>query len=162
MDHYTIERISLKPECRIWVSFLKSRLMPTVHITIVGKERLLLLNSIMKGRKINVGQVIRKEVHKCAQKSSGSLIFPNLITALCLQAGVHLEKNEDVIPNKGAITKKSMARIRKEEALVATPQEQTLASAAPLFMKLQSKTLFELQTLSCLNNIEEKDCDILT
>lgn len=83
-DHYMIKRTSLKPECRIWVSFLKLTLMPTVHTTTVRKERLLLLHSIMKGRKINVGQVIQDEVHNCAQKNSSSLIFPNLITALCL------------------------------------------------------------------------------
>lgn len=74
-------------------------------------------------------------------KSSGSLIFPNLIVALCLQAGVPLEDNKDVMPNKGAITKRGKN------------QKGRSASATPLFAKLQSKTPFELQTFSSLNNM---------
>lgn len=120
-DRYMIERHSLKLECHIWVSFLKSRLMPTVHTTIVRKERLLLLYSIMIGRKIDVSQIIREEVHKCAQKNPRSLVCPNLITALCLQARVPLEENEDMLPNKGTITKQSMMRMQKEDAIVTTP-----------------------------------------
>lgn len=106
-----IERTSLNPKCCVWVNFLKSRLMPTTHRIIVRKERLLLLHSIMKGFKINVGAIICEEVHKCTKKNSKSLIFLNLIIAMCLQAKVPLEENEDVIENKGSFTKQSVVRI---------------------------------------------------
>lgn len=40
IDRYMIERTTLKLKCRIRVSFLKLRLMPKVHSTTVGEERL--------------------------------------------------------------------------------------------------------------------------
>lgn len=74
-----IERTHLKPDCRVLINFIKIRFMPIAHNTMVLKEIMLLLHSIMKGRKINIGDIIFDEVHECAQKNIGSLIFPSLI-----------------------------------------------------------------------------------
>lgn len=81
-DYYTVERASLKPSCRVWYHFLKSRLSPFTHNSTILKERMLLLYSIMMGRNIDMGKIIFKEIHMCAQKNVGSLNFPSLIAAL--------------------------------------------------------------------------------
>ncbi|KAK5811459.1 hypothetical protein PVK06_026794 [Gossypium arboreum] len=82
-DCYTIDRVSLKPHCKVWYHFLKSCLSPPTHNFTMSNERMLLLHSIMIGRKINVGKIIFREVHRCVQKNAGTLNFPYLTTALC-------------------------------------------------------------------------------
>ncbi|KAK5812432.1 hypothetical protein PVK06_027862 [Gossypium arboreum] len=78
-------------------------------------ECMLLLHSIMIGRKINVGKTIFREVHHCAQKNVGTLNFTSLITTLCQRINVPFQENEDKIPNKGAITKKITMRFSGEK-----------------------------------------------
>ena len=57
-----INRIDLKPIAKVWVKFLKSRLMPTTHTTTVSQERLVLLYVIVRGLPIDVGSIIAKEI----------------------------------------------------------------------------------------------------
>ncbi|KAH1115020.1 hypothetical protein J1N35_008398 [Gossypium stocksii] len=54
-DCYTVERASLKPIRKVWYHFLKSWFKPSTHNMIVSKERMLLLHSIIMGRRINIG-----------------------------------------------------------------------------------------------------------
>lgn len=164
-DSYTIERTELKTYCRVWNNFLETRLMQTVHNTTISKERLLLLHSIMKGRKINVGAIIFYEVHKCAQKNAGSLSFPSLFSAMCQQARVPLKENEELMENKGALTKHAVSRIRKEESTVQTPQGLASTSATSMFATvdtLTSKTPFERQVLAYLNRMSKQDAALET
>lgn len=67
-----------------------------------------------------------------------------------------------MLPNQGAITKQSVMRLQKEDAIVTTPIEQPSSFEVPLFAKISSNTHFEMQALSCLGNLENKDCDIIT
>ncbi|KAH1073320.1 hypothetical protein J1N35_025648 [Gossypium stocksii] len=64
----TIDRISLKPQCKIWYHFLKTHLIPSTPNATICKDRLLLLHSIIVGRKINVGKIIFCEIRRCAQR----------------------------------------------------------------------------------------------
>ncbi|GMN48033.1 hypothetical protein TIFTF001_017207 [Ficus carica] len=50
----TIPRNNLTPQCKVWYHFLKTRLMPSTHIQTVSKDRVLLLDSIISGRPIDV------------------------------------------------------------------------------------------------------------
>lgn len=61
-----INRIDLKPTVKVWVKFLKSRLMSTTHTTTASQDRLLLLYVIVKGLKIDVGKVIERDIRDCA------------------------------------------------------------------------------------------------
>ncbi|KAL1120219.1 hypothetical protein V6Z11_D01G152500 [Gossypium hirsutum] len=97
---YIVERALLKPIGKIWYHFLRSRLIPSTYNTNVSKERILLLHSIIKGKRINVGRIIFQEVHWCAEKNASSLKFPSLITYLCRTAQVPLNDNEDITTNK--------------------------------------------------------------
>ena len=49
-----INRINLKPIAKVWVKFLKFRLIPTTHTTTVSQERLVLLHAIIRGLPIDV------------------------------------------------------------------------------------------------------------
>ncbi|GMN64422.1 hypothetical protein TIFTF001_033501 [Ficus carica] len=91
----TIPRASLTPQCNVWYHFLKTRLMPSTHVQTVSKDRVLLLDSIISGRSINVGATISKELGVCATKKCGSLWFPTLITSLCVRSGVPIFDNEE-------------------------------------------------------------------
>lgn len=57
---------SLNEEAKVWVKFLKSRLMSTIHTTTASQDRLLLLYVIVKWLKIDVGKVIEREIRDCA------------------------------------------------------------------------------------------------
>ncbi|KAK5838986.1 hypothetical protein PVK06_007737 [Gossypium arboreum] len=114
-DCYTVEMTSLKPKCRVWYHFLKSRILPSTHNSIVFMDQILLVHSIMQGRKINVGKIIFNKVHRCAQKDVKSLNFPSLITVLCQHINASVQTNEDVVPNRGAITRLIVVNISRED-----------------------------------------------
>ncbi|KAH1096943.1 hypothetical protein J1N35_013864, partial [Gossypium stocksii] len=95
-DYYTVERAFLKPIGEMWYHFLKNRLMPSTHNTIISKDRMLLLHSIIMRRRINIGRIIFREVYRCAKKNASSVNFPSLITALYRTARVPLNAFEDV------------------------------------------------------------------
>ncbi|KAK5843124.1 hypothetical protein PVK06_005563 [Gossypium arboreum] len=114
-DCYTIDRVLLKTQCKIWYNFLKTRLIPYTHNTTISKDQLLLLHSIIMGRKISVGNIIFREIHCCAQKNASRLNFPSLIIALYQRVKVALSPNEDRLPNKGAITMHIVQKLAGEE-----------------------------------------------
>ena len=55
-----VNMIDLKRIAKVWVKFVKSRLMPTTHTTMVSQERLVLLYVIVRGLPIDVGSIIAK------------------------------------------------------------------------------------------------------
>ena len=44
-----VNRIDLKPIAKVWVKFLKSRLISIAHMTIISQDRLILLYATVKG-----------------------------------------------------------------------------------------------------------------
>ncbi|MFQ6665037.1 hypothetical protein Gotur_031920 [Gossypium turneri] len=46
--------------------------MPISHSSTISMERMLLLYAILTEKSINVGKIILKEIHDCAQKNVGS------------------------------------------------------------------------------------------
>ncbi|GMN48214.1 hypothetical protein TIFTF001_017402 [Ficus carica] len=86
--------------------------MPSTHIQTISKGRILLLDSIILGRPIDVGKIIFQELGACAAKKCGSLWFPSLITSLCANSGVPMfDIEEQLLSSKGAITKTAIARL---------------------------------------------------
>ncbi|GMN73106.1 hypothetical protein TIFTF001_053638 [Ficus carica] len=120
----TIPRTSLTPQCKIWYHFLKTRLMPSTHGQTVSKDRILLLDSIISGRSINVGTIIFEGLGVCAKKKCGSLWFPALITSLCVRSGVPIFDNEErLLFSKGAIDDSAIARLLQSK-MAEGPSEQ--------------------------------------
>ena len=67
-DSRVVNMIDLKPIAKVWVKFLKSRLMPTTYTTIVSQDRLILFYAIVKGLAIDVEKIIEKEILECTIK----------------------------------------------------------------------------------------------
>lgn len=61
-----VNRIDLKPVAKVWVKFLKSRLIPTTHTNTVSQDRLVLLYAIVKKLSIDVSKIIKKEIRDYA------------------------------------------------------------------------------------------------
>ncbi|KAH9802438.1 hypothetical protein KPL71_001384 [Citrus sinensis] len=104
------------------VKFLKSRLMPTTHTTTVSQERLVLLYVLVQGLPIDVGSIIAKEIRECAVMThrTAALLFPSLVTSICVVSGVHLDARDDHVKNDGAFTARTIERVVGESAETTT------------------------------------------
>ncbi|KAH9680288.1 hypothetical protein KPL71_026499 [Citrus sinensis] len=85
-----VNRIDLKPIAKVWVKFLKSRLMPTTHTTTVSQEKLVLLYVIVRGLPIDV------------------------------VSGVRLNARDEHVKNDGAFTARTIERVAGESAGTTT------------------------------------------
>ena len=102
--------INLKPIAKVWVKFLKFRLMPTTHTTTISQERLVLLYVIVRGLPIDVGSIIEKEIRDCAiiNHKAATFLFPSLITIICVVSGVRLNVKDEHVKNDGALTARTI------------------------------------------------------
>lgn len=101
----------LKPLAKVWYHFLRHKLSPTAHLETVEKERRVLLHCILKNKKINVWQMIKEETSGCTMKKKGTLIFPCLITDLCIQQGIDYNPGEGLEKNSGPIDMNCILRL---------------------------------------------------
>ena len=117
-----VNRIDLKPIAKVWVKFIKSRLMPTTHTTTVSQERLVLLYVIIRGLPIDVGSIIEKKIRDCAGKThrTAALLFSSLITNICVVFGVRLDARDEHVKNEGAFTARTIERVVGESAATTT------------------------------------------
>ncbi|KAH9671337.1 hypothetical protein KPL70_017334 [Citrus sinensis] len=125
-----VNRIDLKPIAKVWVKFLKSRLMPTTHTTTVSQERLVLLYVIVRGLPIDVDSIIEKEIRDCVVKThrTAALLFPSLVTSICVVLGVRLDARDEHVKNDGAFTARTIERVAGESA--GTITEPTVVTGA--------------------------------
>ncbi|KND56189.1 hypothetical protein BVER_05350 [Candidatus Burkholderia verschuerenii] len=89
-DWRHIRKSELRAKARLINHFVRSRLMPTSSNPEVLKMRAHLIYAISTGVAVNVGRVISDQmvVATKTSKSNLSLGFPNLITAMCVKAGI--------------------------------------------------------------------------
>ncbi|KAL4271980.1 hypothetical protein GQ457_13G014980 [Hibiscus cannabinus] len=85
---HSVSRLSLRPKAKLWNTFVKRNIMPTSHNQTVDRTRLLLIHTIMMGFRINVGEILAKELAAACANDKGILAFPCLISALCRRAAV--------------------------------------------------------------------------
>ena len=92
--------------------------MPTINTTTVSQERLVLLYVIVRGLPIDVGCIIEKEIRECAMKNHkvAALLFPSLITSICVVSGVRLDAKDKHVKNDGTLTAHTIERITGEVA----------------------------------------------
>ena len=83
-------RGSLTEEAKVWFYFLSSVLVPFKHLSTVRKEEVILLYTILKGYKINVGKIIKNLImsYYCSNYR-GLIPHPSTITGLCILGGVN-------------------------------------------------------------------------
>ncbi|KAK8600530.1 hypothetical protein V6N12_050383 [Hibiscus sabdariffa] len=85
---HSVSRPSLQPEAKLWNKFVKRNIMPTSHNQTVDRTRLLLIHTIITGYRVNVGEILAKELAAACTNDKGILAFPCLISALCRGAAV--------------------------------------------------------------------------
>ncbi|KAK8600518.1 hypothetical protein V6N12_050371 [Hibiscus sabdariffa] len=85
---YSVSRTQLLPEAKLWNTFVKRNLLPTSHNQTVDRTRLVLIHTILTGYRINVGEILAKELAAACSNDKGILAFPCLISVLCRRAVV--------------------------------------------------------------------------
>ena len=117
-----VNKIDLKRIAKVWVKFIKSRLVPTTHTTMVLQERLVLLYVIVRGLPIDVGSIIAKEIRECAVKThrTAALLFHSLVTSICVVSGVRLDARDDHVKNDSAFTAQTIERVTGENTGTTT------------------------------------------
>ena len=91
-DKVEIVRGSLIEKAKVWFDFMSSRHHPSKHVSIVHRDRAVLLYAILMNYKFNVGNIIQNSLVEDVGKS---LIHPSLITQLCKDAKVVIMKDEE-------------------------------------------------------------------
>ena len=96
--------------------------MPTTHTTTVSQERLVLLYVIVRGLPIDVSGIIEKEIRDCAVKNhkTAALLFPLLITSICVVSGVRLDTKDEHVKNDGVFMARTIERVAGESAGTTT------------------------------------------
>ncbi|KAK8621672.1 hypothetical protein V6N13_081105 [Hibiscus sabdariffa] len=85
---HSVSRTQLLPEAKLWNTFVKRNLLPTSHNQTVDRTRLVLIHTIIRGYRVNVGEILAKELAAACSNDKGILAFPCLISALCRRADV--------------------------------------------------------------------------
>ncbi|KAL4386025.1 hypothetical protein GQ457_09G022410 [Hibiscus cannabinus] len=107
---HSVSRLSLRLEAKLWNTFAKRNIMPTSHNQIVDRTRLLLIHTIMMGYRINVGEILAKELAAVCANDKGILAFPCLISALCRRAAVPTSQGDKFQPEKTGWTRATYMR----------------------------------------------------
>ncbi|KAL4282731.1 hypothetical protein GQ457_16G018280 [Hibiscus cannabinus] len=114
-----VSRLSLLPEAKLWNTFVKRNLMPTSHNQTVDRTRLLLINTIMTGYRVNIGEILAKDLAAACANDKGILAFPCLISALCRRATVPMDDGDKYQPEKTGWTR--AVYMRKMDVVDAAP-----------------------------------------
>ncbi|KAK5785386.1 hypothetical protein PVK06_039968 [Gossypium arboreum] len=93
--------------------FVNYRLMPSTHSTIVNLDRMCLIHSIVKGRKIDVYTILHQKITNCAARQTEILVFPPLVMLQCQQKGIVPRDDEEVLKNKGPINEVPIERMTR-------------------------------------------------
>ncbi|KAK9003734.1 hypothetical protein V6N11_084366 [Hibiscus sabdariffa] len=74
--------------------------MPTSHNQTVDRTRLLLINTILTGYRVNIGEILAKELAAACANDKGILAFPCLVSALYRRAIVPTFESDKYQPEK--------------------------------------------------------------
>ncbi|KAK8506993.1 hypothetical protein V6N12_041670 [Hibiscus sabdariffa] len=116
---HSVSRTQLLPEAKLWNTFVKRNLLPTSHNQTVDRTRLVLIHTIITGYRINVGEILAKELAAACSNDKGILAFPCLISALCRRAAVPTSPSDKYQAEKKGWT--GAVYMRKMDVADATP-----------------------------------------
>ncbi|KAK8681277.1 hypothetical protein V6N13_053682 [Hibiscus sabdariffa] len=74
--------------------------MPTSHNQTVDRTRLLLINTILTGYQVNIGEILAQELAAACANDRGILAFPCLVSALCRRVAVPTYDGDKYQPEK--------------------------------------------------------------
>ena len=97
-DFTNFQMHSLTPVAKVWYNFLCVKIKPTLHLSIVTKDKTILLYAMTKGFQFDIGSVIERGLIELTQgRCIGALIHLSLITQLfCLAEVPMLDYEEQV------------------------------------------------------------------
>ena len=73
----TFQMKTLTPVAKVWYNFMCAKLRPNLHLSMVIKDKTILLYVITQGIKFNVGHVIERGIIELTHGScTGALIHP--------------------------------------------------------------------------------------
>ena len=140
--HYAIKRGSLTEEAKVWFYFLSSVILPTKHLCAVREQEAIILYSLLKGYKMNVGGLIEGSIKGYHLSNKRGLIpHPTTINKLCIFVGVRVSWDEEetcpkvspltlTMVTKGPINKKQQ-RMLEVEAKHAEDNDHREMEAIP-------------------------------
>ncbi|KAL4309607.1 hypothetical protein GQ457_01G019760 [Hibiscus cannabinus] len=132
---HSVSRPSLRPEAKLWNTFVKRNLTPTSHNQTVDRTRLVLINIIMTGYRFNVEEVIAQEIAAACHNDKGILVFPCIISALYRSAAVPTQPGDKYTTEKaGWSMKEYMRKMDVADAapiIVAMPTPPTSPAHSP-------------------------------
>ena len=80
---------SLMLVAKVLYNFLCVKINPSLHLSTVTKDRVILLYAMTTGLQFDIGSVIEQELIESTQgRCTGALIHPSVITQLCRLAGI--------------------------------------------------------------------------
>ena len=93
---YEIPRGCLTEHAKVWFYFMSSRLLPSKHVSIVYRDRALLLYAILVNFKFSARNIIHMSLDGDLGKS---LIHPSPITQPCKDAKLVIENDDERSPS---------------------------------------------------------------
>ena len=100
-DFTTFQMHSLTPVAKVWYNFLCVKIKPTLPLSIVMKDKTILLYAMTKGFQFDIGSVIQRGLIESTQgRCTGALIHPSLITQLCRLAEVLMLDSEEQVQQR--------------------------------------------------------------
>ena len=97
----TFPMTALTPMAKVWYNFLCVKIIPSLHLSTMTKDKMILLYAMTKGFQFDIGTVIERglieSTHGCC---TGAFIHPSLIIELCRSAGVPMLDFEEQVQQR--------------------------------------------------------------
>ena len=100
----TFSMTALMLVAKVWYNFLCVKIKPSLHLSIVTKDKTILLYGMTKGFQFDIGTVIERRLIELTHgRCIGGLIHPSLITELCRLVGVPMLDSEEQVQQRPPI-----------------------------------------------------------
>ena len=100
-DFTNFQMHSLTPVAKVWYNFLCVKIKPTLHLSTVTKDKMILLYAMTQGFQFDIGSVIeRRLIESIEGRCTGALIHPSPITQLCRLAEVPMLDFEEQVQQR--------------------------------------------------------------
>ena len=101
----TFQMHELTPLVKVWYNFLFVKIKPSLHLSMVTKDRTILLCAMTKGVQFDIGTVIEWGlIESTHEHCTGALIHPSLITKLCQSVRVPMLDSKEQVQQRLPIT----------------------------------------------------------
>ena len=93
--------IALTPLAKVWYNFLSVKIKPSLHLSTVTKDKMILLYAVTKGLQFDIRMVIERGlIEKTHGRCTGALIHSSLIIELYQLARVHMLDSEEQVQQR--------------------------------------------------------------